>query len=266
MRCSKLSRQCVAMVESGSGGSLHHDRGQAVLGIVDRATEMALFYFHDRGRLRTTSKKAKMDLVTEADQEIERFIKGELARLAPADGFLGEETGGGTGEALWVVDPLDGTANFLSGLPFWAVSIGFVEAGSPVVGAISVPVLQETFHAVRGNGALCNGVPIRVSAVNSLERSRVIFGRSTDLPPETALRFAGRAMSGGALIYSFGSCAFNLTRIANGSCDYYYEERVFPWDAAAGAALIREAGGDVDYEFVPLPWRMEARLLQPMAV
>ena len=114
------------------------------------------------------------------------------------DSFLGEGTGGGEGEAVRVVDPLDGTADFLAGLPIRAVSIGFVEAGSPVVGAISVPVLGETFHAVRGEGAYCDGLPIGVSAANSLEGSRVTFGRSTDLPPETALRFAERAMSGGA--------------------------------------------------------------------
>lgn len=237
------------MAESGPGGSFRLDRGEVALSIAERATEMALSYFRDRGRLRKASKRAEMDLVTGADQEIERFIRAELARRAPEDGFLGEETGGDESGALWVVDPLDGTANFLAGLPFWAVSIGFVDAGSPVVGAISVPVLGETHYAVRGEGAHCNGLPIRVSTANSLERSRVIFGRSTDLPPETALRFAGRAMSGGALICSFGCCAFNLTRIANGSCDHYFEERVFPWDAGAGAALIREAGGVADYKF-----------------
>ncbi|MYA89775.1 MAG: hypothetical protein F4X97_15210 [Boseongicola sp. SB0662_bin_57] len=102
------------MADSAPGGSHHHDRSQAALDITDRATDMALSCFHGGDRFRAMSKKAKMDLVTKADQEIDRFIKAELARHAPEDGFLGEESGSGEGEALWVVDPPGGTAG-LSG-------------------------------------------------------------------------------------------------------------------------------------------------------
>ena len=237
------------MVEQDAIPGPYQERGEIALSIAQKAAEVAMSYFRDRGNLRTQSKKAEMDLVTEADREIERLIKTELAQKCPDDGFLGEESGGGLADALWIVDPLDGTNNFVAGLPFWAVSIGFLHAGTPVIGAISVPVLGEEFFAAQGQGAFCGGEPIHVSRTDSVNRSRVIFGRSTDLPHDIALEFAENAMRSGALIYSFGCCAFNLTRVANGSCDFYFEERVFPWDAAAGIVLIREAGGFADSDF-----------------
>jgi myo-inositol-1(or 4)-monophosphatase len=224
------------------------DDAEAALKIARKAAEMALDFFDRRDELVTETKKSPLDMVSEADLAVENFIRSALAESFPQDGFLGEESGGGNSRSLWIVDPIDGTTNFLSGLPMWGVSIGLVVDGAPKIGIIILPALGKEYLAIEGQGSTCNGKTICVSDNRDIRRALVIFGRSTDLSPDGPLKFATKTMQQDALLYAFGCCVFNMMCVANGSCDSYVEQRVYPWDGAAAALLVREAGGCATFE------------------
>nr|WP_306268376.1 inositol monophosphatase [Pararhizobium sp. IMCC3301] len=213
--------------------------------IVKRAAALALDYFQRRDSLDQGSKAAPLDLVTEADRAVEQQIKAELAAAFPDDGFWGEESGGDASQNLWVADPIDGTSNFVAGLPLWGVSLAFVQNGETRIGFLAFPVLDSFYQATKNAGAFRDGQPIAASQISSLDRSRVIFGRSPDMAPDNPLAFATGVLDGGAVIYAFNCCIFNLSQIAEGCCHAYYEERVHPWDYAAGALIVSEAGGRI---------------------
>ncbi|MBB5723669.1 myo-inositol-1(or 4)-monophosphatase [Loktanella ponticola] len=219
------------------------NESQTALVIARKAAALALDYFNNRDELLIESKKSPLDLVSEADRNVEDYIRSALAESFPEDGFLGEESGGDISKSLWIVDPIDGTTNFLKGLPMWGVSIGLVINGAPKIGIIILPALGKEYIAIEGQGSTCNGKAIHVSKNRDIKRALVIFGRSTDLPPDGPLAFATKTMQQDALLYAFGCCVFNMMCVANGSCDSYVEQRVHPWDGAAAALLVREAGG-----------------------
>lgn len=227
------------------------DDAEVALTVARNAATMALDYFNRRSELITESKKSPHDLVSEADRAVEAYLRQALAEHFPTDGFLGEESGGEIHQSMWIVDPIDGTTNFLSGLPMWGVSVGLVIDGMPKVGIIILPALGKEYLAIEGQGSTCNGAPIRVSENRDIEKALVIFGRSTDLPPDGPLEFATQTMQRNALLYAFGCCVFNVTCVASGSCDCYVEQRVYPWDGAAASLLVREAGGCATFELTP---------------
>jgi myo-inositol-1(or 4)-monophosphatase len=193
--------------------------------------------------------KGTIDLVTEADHAAEDFIADRLRTLCPEHDLLCEEgsVGATTGASLrWVVDPLDGTTNFAHGLPTFAVSIALEDAGIPVVGVVYDPMRDELFVARQGGGATLNGAPIHVSGVDRLISSILVTGFSYDFErraqqAEVWRDFLTRAQA----IRQTGSAALNLCYIAAGRLDGYWERGISPWDVAAGAVIVTEAGGTV---------------------
>ena len=200
------------------------------------------------GPLRVSSKSTPTDVVTEMDHAAEALITEALARLRPEDGILGEEGTDRTGTSgvRWVVDPLDGTVNYLYDLGGWAVSIGAELDGEPLVGVVQVPSAGETFAAVRGEGATCNGRALRVNPVSALEGALVATGFGYDARRRAhqaeILRYVLPAVRD---IRRNGACAVDLCALAAGRVDAYFERGVRHWDYAAGGLIAAEAGATV---------------------
>ena len=194
-------------------------------------------------------RKGPADYFSAADLKAEKSVQAHLQATFPDYGFLGEEGGLTNGDArhVWMVDPLDGTTNFLRGLPLWAVNIALAEDGVPVAGVTYVPPTREMFWAERGRGAWLNGEPIRVSAVSRLEDALLGVG----------IPFAGKPRQGQFLaemerltprvagIRRLGAGAVDLVYVACGRLDAFWEQSVSAWDMAAGAIIVQEAGGVV---------------------
>lgn len=193
----------------------------------------------------TVSTKRAGDFLSQADIEAETCLRDILLGACPADGWLGEETGETAfSHRRWIVDPLDGTTNFLRGIPHWAVSIALEVDGVRRVGVIHDPVKAETFAASLGAGAYLNGVAIRVAGTDDL--SGALFG--------TGIPFGGmdhiddhaadiaRLMPHCAGVRRMGAAALDLAYVAAGRLDGFWERRLRPWDIAAGLVLLHEAG------------------------
>jgi len=196
------------------------------------------------------SVKGPGDFVSNADRKAEQLIKRELMEARPNYGWLGEESAPEEGKdptRRWIVDPLDGTSNFLHGLPHWAVSIGLEHKGEVVAGVIFDPVKDEIFVAEQGAGAWLNDRRIRVSGrrdmAEMLFATGVPWGASRELP--ATLKDIGRLMPRCAGLRRFGSAALDLAYVAAGRFDGFWERGLAPWDMAAGLCLVREAGGFV---------------------
>jgi myo-inositol-1(or 4)-monophosphatase len=194
------------------------------------------------------SLKGPSDYVSQADRKAEEIIYQELSRARPGYSFLMEERGevaGDDPQHRWIVDPLDGTTNFLHGLPFFAVSIGLERQGQLVAGVIFNPVMDELFTAERGGGAFVNDRRMRVAA-----RARL-----SDAVIGTGIPHLGRGHHGQALIdlknvmgeaagiRRYGAAALDLAYVAAGRVDGFWEDYLSPWDMAAGILMVREAGG-----------------------
>jgi myo-inositol-1(or 4)-monophosphatase len=200
------------------------------------------------GPLRVTSKSTPTDVVTEMDHAAEALITASLARLRPDDGMLGEEGTDhpGTSGVRWIVDPLDGTVNYLYDLGNWAVSVAAEIEGRVVAGVVVIPSTSETFAATLGGGATLNGRTLRLGPPAALDRALVATGFGYD-PRRRAhqaelLRWVLPAVRD---IRRNGACAVDLCSLAAGRVDAYYERGVNPWDFAAGALIAREAGATV---------------------
>jgi myo-inositol-1(or 4)-monophosphatase len=222
---------------------------QSRLGAAERAARLAgaalLRHYAARDRL-VIDQKGVNDFVSNADREAEDIIAAELRTAFPEDGFLGEETGlsGHAGAAaVWCVDPLDGTSNFLKGAHNWCVSIGLWLAGRPVLGALYDPLRGEMFLAAEGLGVSCNRKPISVSPTASLDRSSLGLGHNQRVAVADFSDDIDRLLSTGASFRQVGAGALMLAYVAAGRVDSYFERHMWPWDAVAGLALIRAAGG-----------------------
>jgi myo-inositol-1(or 4)-monophosphatase len=189
------------------------------------------------------SLKGRHDVVTAMDREVERFIRAEIGARFPDDAVFGEEEGGGAGERLWLIDPIDGTANYARGLPRYCVSIGYLERNVPTLGAIYDPSNDWLYSAARGVGAWCNGERLAVSAVEELTAATVECGWSTRRSAEDYTALIGRVLGNGAAIRRAGSGALGLADVAAGRAEGYCELHINAWDCAAGIVLVREAGG-----------------------
>ena len=193
-------------------------------------------------------EKDRMDYASEVDEQAEQAVVKELRRAYPDAAFLGEEGGvQGKGNALFVIDPLDGTSNYLRGFPHWCVSIALVENGEPQHGVVFDPLRNELFTASRGSGAVLNDKRIRVSERKDLDGAML----ATGFPPRERERAPAQLECVRSLlrqaedIRRTGSAALDLAYVACGRSDGYFEAGVKPWDIAAGALLVREAGGRV---------------------
>jgi myo-inositol-1(or 4)-monophosphatase len=193
--------------------------------------------------------KGPADLVTEVDRQVEDLIASTLREACPTYGLLGEEGGEQfvSDNPRWLVDPLDGTTNYIRGYPFFAVSIALERDAEIVVGVVYNPILDELYVAEKGRGATLNGRPIHVSTATSLGDSLLASGFPFDAwtneidNGQQWRRFLKLSLS----LRSDGSAALDLCHVATGRIDGYWELRLGPWDMAAGGLIVQEAGGAV---------------------
>ncbi|ALV40042.1 inositol monophosphatase [Pseudarthrobacter sulfonivorans] len=200
------------------------------------------------------SKSSPEDVVTAADRETETLIRQLIQEARPDDAFLGEEGGSSSGSSglTWIVDPIDGTVNYLYDIPAWAVSIAVVE-GDPdpgtwrlLAGAILVPSLGEIYSAALGGGATLNGKPIKALEAPNLSLSLVATGFTYSSERRTGqTAILNGLISSVRDIRRSGSAALDLCSVASGRVNAYYESYVNPWDHAAGSIIAREAGAVV---------------------
>ncbi|MFN2538544.1 MAG: inositol monophosphatase family protein [Mycobacteriales bacterium] len=194
------------------------------------------------------TKSSPTDVVTAADKAVEELLVSALSSVRPDDGLLGEEGAGSTGTSglRWVIDPIDGTVNYLYGIPQWAVSIGVESADGTVVGVVYDPSKNELWQAVRGSGALLNGVPLACSSVSSLPLALVGTGFGYGEKRRAAqARLLPTLLPAVRDIRRLGSGALDLCSVAAGRLDAYYEQGLSPWDLSAGRLIASEAGAVV---------------------
>ena len=194
------------------------------------------------------TKSTRTDMVTEMDRASEALIAEGLRRARPHDGMLGEEgtAAPGTTGVQWVVDPLDGTTNYLYGFPSWAVSIGAELDGVPFVGVVHDPLHAETFTAARGGGAFLNGLRLKVEGAPDLATSLVGTGFSYDaVNRRRQAELLSTVLPVVRDVRRAGSAATDMCWVAAGRLDAYYERGVQPWDVAAGTVIATEAGAVV---------------------
>jgi len=206
--------------------------------------------------------KGRADLVTEVDEAVERLVSALIRERFPRDAVVGEELSSGavaTGRR-WIVDPVDGTTNFVHGHPFVCVSIAFADGEGPAAGVVHAPFLREVFHATRGGGAFLNGEPITVSATDRPEGSLLATGfpfKTGKGDLDAYMRLVADAIRATHDVRRAGSAALDLAYVAAGRLEGYFEIGLSPWDVAAGILLVTEAGGRVG------PWPGDAE--EPLA-
>ncbi|MCL6284995.1 inositol monophosphatase [Ruegeria sp. 2012CJ41-6] len=188
--------------------------------------------------------KGPQDFVTAADLAVETLIRAAIAAKYPDDAVLGEE-GGLTGDAAacWIIDPIDGTANYMRGLPDWAISVGYFDGSELTHGVIFAPDLGALASARNGQPALLNGAQISVSDRFDLDQSMVVLGYSRRVGLNDHLDRIGRLLESGCEYRRQGAATIGLMSVATGRVEAYYEPSLNVWDAAAGLMIVRAAGG-----------------------
>jgi len=215
---------------------------QALQSIVRRAGELIL----NAEEFRVEQKEGHANFVTDVDEQVQRFLISELQSLLPGSAVIGEEQENDelTDRPTWVIDPLDGTTNFIHGYRFSAISVALLEKRSPIMGVVYQPYTKELFFAEKGKGAFLNDHPIHVSPTK-MEQALIGFGTSpynaelAEKSMAAALHFLKHA----ADVRRGGSAALDLAYVAAGRHDVYFELILRPWDYAAGSLLVEEAGG-----------------------
>lgn len=207
----------------------------------------AIIGAHAGGFRRFDRKSGAIDLVTEVDRASEAAIRDVLGKHTPDIPVLGEEGGGELSSTCWIVDPLDGTTNFVHGFPMYAVSIGLVVDGAPAVGVVHDVPRNLVYAAERGRGATRDGDRIRVSPVGDLAEALCLTGFPYDRRQRAAfyLGYVQKALERTQGVRRSGSAALDLCQVASGAIDLYWEFRLGPWDVAAGAVIVAEAGGRI---------------------
>ncbi len=208
------------------------------------------------GQVQYNTKKGYTDLVTAADIQAEKVVLGIIGRRFPLDRILTEESGDNaqTSDRVWLVDPLDGTTNFVHGLPFFAVSIGLEVEKEMVAGVVYNPILNELFDAVKGKGARLNQKPIQVSDTPSLKQALLATGFPYNIweNPKPVVALFERLLVQAQGVRRPGSAAIDLCYTAAGRFDGYWEQGLNPWDTAAGTVIVQEAGGKIStYQGAP---------------
>jgi len=222
----------------------------ALYNVMERAVRKAARgLVHDFGEIENlqVSVKGPADFVSTADLQAERTLKAELSRARPAYGFLMEEGGATAGDGVhrWIVDPLDGTTNFLHGIPHFAISVALERDAELIAGIVYDPMRDEMFYAEKGVGAFVNDRRLRVSArqkmADAVIATGIPFRERGDHP--YYLKLLGAVMGQTAGVRRMGAAALDLAYVAAGRYDGFFEMGLSPWDIAAGAVLVREAGG-----------------------
>jgi len=215
----------------------------AASAIAREAGALARRNYRGRPRGQQPDFKGHQDFVLATDAEIEDLIRRRLAATCPGDQFYGEEGGGTFGDNVWVVDPIDGTANFARGIPHFAISIAFVRQRRVEVGVVYDVMQDELYAAARGRGATLDGQPIRVSGIAELRHATVEAGWSPRRPAEDYADLVRRLKLAGTNVRRAGSGTLGLAYVADGRMEAYCELHINSWDALAGLLLVAEAGG-----------------------
>ncbi|MET1253867.1 inositol monophosphatase family protein [Aliikangiella maris] len=222
---------------------------QAFLTIAVRAARKAGDYIvREADKIRSVQSKSSNDFVTNVDEAAEKLIIDTIAQAYPDHSFLGEESGhSGSGEYRWIIDPIDGTTNYIRKVPHWCISIACTYRGRSEVAVIYDPIREELFTAVKGRGAQLNDKRIRVSQTNGLEHSLLATGFPFRHPQKLAEynRIFNQLFPHCADMRRGGSAALDLAYVAAGRFDGFWEFGLNEWDIAAGTLLVTEAGGIV---------------------
>ncbi|MFT4257866.1 MAG: inositol monophosphatase family protein [Pseudoxanthomonas sp.] len=221
---------------------------QAMIEAAQAAGVGLVKHFGRLSELGIRSKSGPADLVSIADEEAERTTRGILAKAQPGYGFLGEEGGafgGSDGANTWIVDPLDGTTNFLFSTPLWGVNVALAREGEVVAGVTHLPAIGETYVAERGKGCWLNGQRIHVSNRGTLIEAVLACGIPFSGKPDHPVFAREMALLSAdvAGIRRTGACAVDMAWVAAGRWDAYWERALNAWDMAPGIILVREAGG-----------------------
>lgn len=199
----------------------------------------------------TEFKSSRADIVTEVDNICEELIIHNIKEVYPGHSIIAEESGNNLipdSEYTWIIDPLDGTTNYRSGLPFFSVSIAICHKGEVIAGVVYAPKLDEIFHAVKGGGAFLNGRPVKPSC-NSMMADAVVatgFPVDKDTNPDNNLENVAQIMPRVRGLRRLGSAAIDLCYVAAGFLDGYWELNLHEWDVAAGQLICSEAGARVE--------------------
>jgi myo-inositol-1(or 4)-monophosphatase len=218
---------------------------------IEAAKEAGKFLKYSVGRVKNVEMKKgeERNLVSEIDKGSEEKIIGIIKRHYPNHAILAEESGAkdSSSDYKWVIDPLDGTTNFLHGLPIFCVTIGIEYKGEIVAGVVYDPNLDELFTAEKGSGAFLNGKRLKVTATSKLIDSLLVTGFPYDIAqnPDNAIGHFVNFLLEGQGLRRLGSAALDLSYVAAGRFDGFWEVNLNPWDMAAGMLFVREAGGRV---------------------
>ena len=220
-----------------------------MVGAAEKAARTLIRDFGEIEQLQV-SQKGTSDFVTLADTRTERILKKELTKARPGYNFLMEESGYSVGtdsNRIWIIDPIDGTTNFIHGIPHFSISIALKEYGELVAALVYNPVSDELYLAEKGQGATCNNHRLRVSGRKYLSESVIATGiphNGRGNHPKY-IKELSDVMSSAAGIRRFGSASLDLAYVAAGRVDAFWETGLKPWDVAAGILLVKEAGGFV---------------------
>lgn len=218
-----------------------------------RGRDVLLSYF---GHLERVEEKHQAGLVSEADKESEKVIQAELRKYFPDMDFLGEEGAFASKTKVrdvavdrprWILDPLDGTTNYIHRFPIFAISLGLEYQGEIQVAVIDIPLLNETYTAIRGQGAWLNGNQIKVSQNKDLHKCMLATGffGENELSLDEQMKIFSKLVRGTRGVRRAGAAAYDLCQVAKGVFDGFWESNLSPWDTAAGILLVTEAGGKV---------------------
>lgn len=223
------------------------DRICELVKICDEAGRLALQYFRNQTSL-VIDHKGHQDFVSQADREVELLTRKLLAEHFPDDAIVGEEhaPSPGTSGFTWVIDPIDGTTNFINGIPAWTVVVAGVRNGVTECGVIHDPCNSETFVAVKGRGATLNGAALMLSDDRTLSQGTVGVGYSNRVDNQGIVRLVSALVGEGSMFYRNASGALSLAYVAAGRLLGYSEEHMNAWDCLAGQLIVAEAGGVVE--------------------
>jgi myo-inositol-1(or 4)-monophosphatase len=220
-----------------------NERLERAVAIIEEAMVAALGLFQARDKI-VTRAKAFQDFVSEADTSVERLVRDRLAEAFPGETVVGEEMGGLAGDAFWIIDPIDGTANFLRGSPLWGISLGFVRDGRPELGVVAIPAFGEIYAGADGTGLLLNGKPLPRTVPFEDVRVMSLGDSSSDDIEDIASLNVGLRRAGW-VVEALRSTSVSLVFAARGIFDGHLQKVTTMWDIAGGAVLAHEAGLDV---------------------
>lgn len=227
------------------------DRHALAEKVAREAGKVAFDYFSRRETLVIETKGDPQDVVSIADREVENLIRDRVSETFADDGFLGEEYGLAEGSSgyTWVVDPIDGTSPFVSGMPNWCVSIAVLYKGEPVIGVIHVPCHDELYSGASGMGATLNGRQLELESTKTIRNAVTGIGANHHVTPASVGKIVEDLLAGGGNFVRLGSGALMIAYVAAGRLVGYYEPYMHAWDCLGGYCLVREAGG----WFLPFP-------------